>query len=127
MSLVVGADDVAGTEQRALGLGVLGELMVVAPLGDLGLVERRVGGILTGGVDGEDLGNFFELVDVPITLPLRTHAVLVAVLVRRVGQAGLVEEVLVVEQRCGVRGERQRIDRAVRVLAGGDLLGFVLR
>ena len=50
---VVG-DERAGTEERADGPGVIVELVVEAPLHDVVGVERRVGGVVAVGVDGED-------------------------------------------------------------------------
>ena len=119
--LAVGAGQRAGAEVGAQAAQVVA-LGLEAPLDDVGGVEALLGRVLAVLVDGQDLGDLADRVVVPVDLAAVGHRVLLAVLVRRVVEAGLVEQALGVEQDRRVDRERDP-DLALVELVDVDRVG----
>ena len=97
-------------------------LRLEAPLDDVLGVEARLGGVLAVLVDGQDLRDLADGVVVPVDLGAVGHLVLLAVRVRRLGEARLVEQALGVEQDRRVDRERDA-DLALVQLVDVDRVG----
>ena len=81
-------------------------LQLEAPLGQVLGIEPVLGRVLARLVDGQDLADLAGRVVVPGALRAVGHRVLLAVLVGRLGEAGLLEQALRVEQDRRIDGER---------------------
>ena len=92
-SLVVVGHELARTEVGAHASQVVA-LRLEAVLHDVLGIEACLRRVLTAGVDGQHHGDLADRVVVPVDHGPVRHLVLVAVLLRRIVQSGLVEHVL---------------------------------
>ena len=103
--LVVVRGQLAGPEVRSHAAQIVA-LRLEAILLDLLRVEARLRRVLVGRINGQLHGDLAHGVVVPVDHRAVRHLVLVAVLLRRVIEPGLVEHVRLVVELRGVDGER---------------------